>query len=588
MEQLAFQIGTEFLDLLPGTQLELEEENPFLQLGEQLLGPYSYPFDVPNTDKNLRLLKFAAILAAEKPASIEDVILWENGIQHSIGSIRIEQINGDINDQLTGTTSLYFLTGSASFWQSIEGKKLGEVDFGGVRTYAQPSTDITSGFWKMVDDAMQGTIDDFDYAFYPVKNAGLKLADGSFSLEYMNRVGVYSGVTRIATTSITTNLQNALYPFPYLIYVMKQVFAATGWKLEGDWLSDPDARKITMLNLKDITWGIKFSIFSLQILPTVSFDLKEYMPDTDVGNFLIQIKNRLGLYYDFNSRTKVCTIRYLKDTIAGEVEDISSICTAPYVNKIDTGGKSYKLVNTFDSGDSLPAPSILGGLEYLGAYLNLPPFAPSIVNVNKVVLVLSQNAYFICRESETTPGTYIWTKYMDNIYDYDPGGTTEEVNTSATTTVMEVVNAGGINGLMPAINQQGSIYHYNDLEPSWGIRLLFFHGMQPDYAGQTYPYASNHPINSQGTVIGNYALSFKFEEPTTHAQIGLYDLFWKAFLDRLKQSETITIDVRYPFSQKAQVKFGSPKVINHTKFFVKKKNSVLPYNGVLKLELIKV
>lgn len=588
MEQLAFQIGNEFLDLLPGTSLELEEENPFLQLGEELLGPYSFPFDVPNTDKNLRLLKYASAIATTKVSSIENVICWENGVQHSLGTLRIEQVNGNINDQLSGTTSLYYLTGSASFWQSIEKKKLAEVDFGGVRTFLQPNTDNTSGWWLHIDQAMRGSIDTHDYAFYPVLNPGIRNFGDTFTPLYMNRVQVYSGVIRITPTGESSNIMNPIYPFPYLIYVIKRIFAYAGWKLEGDWLNDPDAKKMTLLTLKDIPWGLKLGPFSLRLFPEVSFDMAHYMPDTEIGNFLIQIKNRLGLYYDFNSRTKVCTIRYITDTVAGDVEDISSICTAAYNNKMDAKGKSYKMVNSFDSGDSIPAPSILGELTFLGEFPNLPPFAPSAANENKVVLVLNLNAYFICQEIEGSPGTFEWAKYMDNIYDYDPGNTTDEINTAATTTAMEVVDTGQIRGLIPSIKQAGSYYYYNDLEPSWGIRLLFFHGMQDDYDGQEYPYASNHPVNCTGEVIGNYALSFKFKNPVTMAEIGLYDKFWKPFLDRLKQAETITVSVRYPFSQKAQVKFGSPKIINHTKFFVKKKSSVVPYDGVLKLELIKV
>lgn len=589
MEQLAFQIGDEFLDLLPNTSLELEEENPFLQLSDEILGPYSFPFQVPNTEKNLRLLNYPSVINARKSAGIDNVICWENGVQHSVGTLKLEQIDGNLNDQLSGTTSLYYLTGSASFYQQISGKKLYDVDFGGIRSFAQPSTSTASGWWKHVDDCMRGTIDNFDYAFYPVKNPGITGNNPSVNVGIMNRVQINAGVPRISPLNTNGDVHNGIYPFPYLIYVIRRIFEYAGYSVEGDWLNDPDAKRMTMLTLRDIPFGVKMTtLFSLRLLSTVSFDLRDYMPDIEIGAFLIAIKNRLGLYYDFDPKRKSCVIRYLKDTVAGEPEDISSICVAAYNNKIDTKGKVYKMVNQFDSGDSLAVSSVLTGLEFLATYLNLPPFAPSAINENKVVLVLRENAYYICSEDPDSPGTFQWVKYMDNIYDYDPGNSTDQVESAATTTVQEVVEENGLKAIMPSINQSGTWYFFNDTDPSFGIRLLFYHGLQPDYNGQLYPYASNHPVNCAGEYIGNYALSYTFKNSETGEEIGLYDKFWKAFLERLRQSETITIEARYPFSKKSQVKFGSPKVIRYTKFFVKKKNSVIPYNGVLKLELIRV
>lgn len=586
MEQLAFQIGTEFLDLKPGTELELEEENPFLQLSDSVIGPYTFPFEVPLSEKNLRLLGFPSALPTRKKISVDNVICWENGIQHSIGTLRIEQINGNINDLQSGTCSLYYLTGSSSFWTQIEKKMLSEMDFGGDRSFNQPGINITSGWWQHVHQVMQGNSETFDYAIFPVKNPGIMSKDMDHQPDWMNWITIEAGQTRPAI--ITNGRNNPIYPFPYLVYVMKRIFATVGWKVDGDFFTDPDIKKICLLSLRDIKWGIKIPIFLFKLNPVVTFDLANHMPNVEVSKFLIAIKNRLGLFYDFNLRTKSCTITYLKDVVQGQNEDISQITTAPFANKFEAKNKIYSLINEFDSGDSYPAQSDLVGIENLGSFLFVPPFAASAVNDGKVYLRLSENAYYICRESTTTEGLYEWVKYMDNIYDYEQEGSTEDIPSAATTTTMERFTDDEFDMIVPAINQAAAWYFWNDTEPDWGIRLLFFHGMQPDFDGTLYPYASNHPYNCAGTRLTQFALSYYFEEAGTGVKIGLYDKFWKDFLSYLKQPETVTVDVNYPFSEKGKVRFGTSKIINHTKYFVKKRTTILPYNGVMRLELIKV
>ncbi len=590
MEQIAFQIGEEFLDLLPGTELELEEDNPFIQLGDEVVGPFTFPFDVPNTEKNIRLLQLVTLINSVKVGKIDNVILWQNGIQHSVGTLRVENVNGDLNDMLAGTSSLYYLTGSSSFWQAIEDKDMHLVDCGGTRSFPQLSIDITSGWWKHVDDAMRGNSDTFDYAFFPIKNPGITFAsNGNTGPGYMNRVVVSGGSVRISAFGTTTNYHNALYPFPYLVYVIKRIFAFAGWTVDGDFFNDPDIKKITIISNRDIAWGWRFStLFDIVLRSTVTFDLADHLPDTTIGAFLVAWKNKLGLYYDFDNRRKHCTIRFVDDVIGQEIEDITRYCRAKYGNTIEADTKLYRFVQGFDSGDSYPSKSDMRGMEIIGVYETIPGAEATAANQGKLCLVLLDNAYYICQENESSAGVYYWLKYMDNIYDLEPEGFNADITTDVTTTIMEWVNEGGIEGLMPAVNQAATWTVYNNNEVSIGIRALFYHGMQPDLNGMLYPYASNHPINSQGNLVGGLSLSYEFQHPDMVEDIGIYNRFWKRFITAMKQRETITVDVNYPFSRLNTIGFGSIKIVNHTKFFVKKKTSILPYNGALKLELIKV
>src|SRR5688572_20248068 len=108
---IGIKIGGEFLDLFPGATMELEEENPFLQLGQEVEGQYTLPISVPASDKNMRLLGHPNLLQIKKPTTGITASLFTGGIQHSRGQVKIENGNGNITHPARGMISLYYLFG---------------------------------------------------------------------------------------------------------------------------------------------------------------------------------------------------------------------------------------------------------------------------------------------------------------------------------------------------------------------------------------------------------------------------------------------------------------------------------------------
>src|SRR6476620_6193526 len=101
MGRIGIQIDGEYLDLLPNTVLELEEENPFLQLEESVIGQYSLPFSVPCSETNMRLLGYPNTLQIRKSATGIAAILFVDGVQHSRGTIKREISNSNIEHALS-------------------------------------------------------------------------------------------------------------------------------------------------------------------------------------------------------------------------------------------------------------------------------------------------------------------------------------------------------------------------------------------------------------------------------------------------------------------------------------------------------
>src|SRR5690348_5176953 len=111
---LGLEINGEFLDLDPDTTLELEQENPFLQFGDDVLGEYSFPFEVRSTEKNLRLLNYAGFLQKRIDNTGVDAKAYDGTIQHSIGKIKIEKPSVNVNHNHDGKMSCYYLPGSSN------------------------------------------------------------------------------------------------------------------------------------------------------------------------------------------------------------------------------------------------------------------------------------------------------------------------------------------------------------------------------------------------------------------------------------------------------------------------------------------
>lgn len=89
---------------------------------------------------------------------------------------------------------------------------------------------------------------------------------------------------------------------------------------------------------------------------------------------------------------------------------------------------------------------------------------------------------------------------------------------------------------IPFINESGRSEYY-DLSTVPSIRLLFWRGMQPDAEGDNYALATHGRYNYAGTEVGAYSLDWQGDG-------GLYDAWWKEYIQLLITGRTVTVPVR--------------------------------------------
>jgi hypothetical protein len=591
---LGFKINNEDLDMTPGTVLELEQNNPFLQFNEEIAGEYSMPFELQASPDNIRLTQLAALIQKRVNVAGIEATAYDGGLQHSIGKIKIEKSNIDLNRTQNGKLSCYYLTGTSFFYNDIRGKKLKDINAGGDRVFSWDNFSRNgSGFWghihKVIDAPAGYGSSGYDYAFYPMVNESFTwdISARTFGGNVTNNMTYAGGQVNFTQFCADGMDANKIVPFPYLKYVLNKISEYTGWKFDGAILNDPDFLKITMWDCRAIDWAyyiparvIILGGGPIKAKPTISFNLINHLPDISISEFLLSLRNRLGIYYDVDRRSKVVRFTKLVDVAASTIKEYTSKAGPLVTKSVLPEKKIYSLKTKEDSG-----PINLSGLSDQGSLLNKSslPLASEARDL-QVYLVISENNYYICQQNETS-GAYEWKIYDSNTRDVVPEGATEEITTGALTTGNEYLSP--YLDLIPRWDETGFWPGRTEETSSITLLLLFYHGIKNNKAGQPYPFASHHIYDSQGVQVGNWSLSF-LGKKTDGTDVGLYHKNWKPFLDKLTTREQLEVTLYLPRHEYMKLKFSDVISIAGVRMYVSRVKATIPYSGTVQLECSRI
>lgn len=586
---LGIAINNEFLTLDPDTALEMERSNPFIQFGDEIQGDYSLPFNVKNTPVNLRLLQYAGLIQSRMDNTGIDAKAYDSGLQHSIGKIKIEKPQHHLMNSKDGSISCYYLTGFSSFYQDIKNVKLRSINVGGDRTFAWDSPEIYTylrngnGFWGHIHKVIDASPGSYDYAFYPVINR--EWAGQYVKSDVLNLMEYSSGQINFSSLTTDKRWANAIVPFPYLQYVLKQAVAHIGWRIEGDIFQDADFKKVTLLNFRAIDWGF-YNPFattrSALARTTITFNLQDHLPDMTIAAFLLAIKNRFGFWYDFDRHSKVIRIKTLPDVALGTVKNMSTYASPIVLKTVNEEKKTYALRNEFIgnySNPNLKAVTYKGELSFIS---NLPAAADTLYG--NCYLIISENNYYICRQNEDSQA-WEWQLFAYNVSDYEPENANEDITTKATAVGSEKYD--NYLDLVPRFDLNGEWVGQTDEQVSWNVHLLFYHGIRNNKSNQPYPFASSGIYDSKGQPVANWSLAFvckKFDG----TDVGLYALNWKKLLDTLNSNETFEVTLNLPLTEYLQLQFDDIISINNVRMYITKIKSKIPYTGSVTLECSRI
>lgn len=337
------------------------------------------------------------------------------------------------------------------------------------------------------------------YALFPVKNStfyGDTNPDyaGGPDTGYMN---YYLGGA-FASNTITN--QYNIVPFPFLLYILNRVAEQLGYLgVSGPWTEEEDIRRLVIYNtyaLDELFGGL--NVYQSQIT------YANHVPPMELGKFLIAIKNLFGLAIFINPRTRYLEFVRLTDVLADQTfTDYTPLSTAPY-SQTPNESDGFALGLAQDSGDDL----------------------------------------------------YKSLSYADQGYrtGNGPGRRAAESFETAAGTLFELKEeAGGRDWTIPHTQQPGNSTAY-ELENTFGLRLLFYRGLQPDSQGNLYP---------QGSPEGNY---YKFGYTGFN---GLYERCYRPWLDFLSTTQQVETSFRFRAPEVLNLDFRRKIMRQHVKYFIR-------------------
>jgi hypothetical protein len=581
---LGIKVNNEFLDLLPGTELQIEQNNPYLQFDPNILGDYSLPIELPATPKNQRLTNFAGIFQQKISNTGIDVGVYHAGFQHSIGKLKVEKSITHLNNAKKGRLPCYYLTGISSFYQDVKGKMLRDIDVGGNKTFPWGGFVFTgNSFWGHVHDVINERVST-DYVFFPVYNEDWQ--GNKSRTDIMNLCAWVPGAGEVHLSFATTDQKdaNVIVPFPKLKYVMERAAAFVGYKLEGDILNDVDFQKIPMINFKAIDWAYMNYSFSgflnrLKPYPNITFNLQDHLPDISISEFFLWLKNRFGWWYDFDKKNKIIRIKPLINVAQSNIKDLSKYASPVVPKKVNTDKKIYALKQNGFGALTLDATYFQGDVAHFN---NLP--APTEARVAQCYLVMADNNYYICEQNEVS-GVWFWNLFGYNIYNYEPAGANEDIVTGVTTPGMHHYN--NYLDLIPKIDNDGVWVGRNDGDATWGIHLVFYLGLRNNRSGVKLPMATNGIYDNNGAQVTSWGLTYVCKK-YDGTDAGIYARNYKKFLDTLNAYEEFEITLNLPLVEYLQLSFSDIISINNVRMYTTKIKSTLPYNGQVSIEASRI
>lgn len=306
---LDFRLAGESLDLNPDTEVQFEINSPLFET-DTLPGTLAYPFTVPNTPKNRRILQFPGYLAAARVRNqVFATNLYLLGLLWRRGQLSVVK-------RTAAGFELSFQTDAGDVQRKLVDLQLENIGLAPV-----PLVLAAGGSWPTTSYALPSVLNPL---FVPEKDTALN----------------YGGATNLYTGGAYVTSQPVV-PMPYLAAVFARVVAVVGYQLAGTFFADPEIQRLL--------------IYSNQAVDpaAATVDLNHQLPDQGVPDMLKAVRALFCLSMVFDPVRRLLVVESLRDILAD----------ARYVDWTDQAEAAYDwepnisagfwLQQTLDGGDDL-------------------------------------------------------------------------------------------------------------------------------------------------------------------------------------------------------------------------------------------
>ena len=542
---LQLLVQNQALDLFPDTEITIEEESPVYGT-DSILGGFAYPFSVPVSPRNSRILGFPERPGIVNPQEGEYPFqLFHSGILRMMGTLQVSQAGKQYE--------CFLRIGSGDFAGKVGDKKLSDLTLGGARNWV----------WKP-----EYSYPEDDFTIFPIYNPNFMLEtvkETSFQSDKF-RINAYENGAFVTDPAIC----QAITPFPFLCFVIKQVFAEHGFQLiENCFETDSDLRDLVIYSIKDITTLIPTTqliqvnlgtdqygqeIWEYMEVATTSrglgeFHLKDCVPDISIKDLILWLRSRFNVAFVIDRSNQVKIIKREKPVMGLYHKDITDIAYGEPTVKIPDRTNGFALCWEHDSNDELFSEDVFRHIDDFLSYLKEPVANSSVLagitpELNEIRLVESLGYYYRYAKKELEEGgyQYQWQLWSIGYQNYLVGERMEEFFSGLST--LQMINyqrfIDGPSIRCPWAKQKGNFMERDEPE-SFSPRLLFYRGMQIDTQGKTYPMGTMDNRDRYGNFLAGKTLSLLWE-----GEYGIYSQLWKRYLIWWKSRKEVDYLIKDP------------------------------------------
>ncbi|RYC69741.1 hypothetical protein [Spirosoma sordidisoli] len=310
----------------------------------------------------------------------------------------------------------------------------------------------------------------------------------------------------------------------YLWWVLEQLFARAGYRIDGDWIGQPEVQRLVILNQT----AMQTRRVGIVDLTPLTVQPGQHLPAMSVGDFLKAIRQGLGLIFSFDGNRQVVTIRQFTDVVRSPAVDLSPYMVDRY--GVDApASKGVRIIDQVDANDELfrdkdgnqlpPSSIVLGGTAegerdevQLGIAATQLTYEPAPDGGHWIVPTLRQ------------PGNMLDPYYKpSDRYPNEPG-----------------------------LGQTGL-----QLKNAIALRLVSYRGLVPGSNSLTYPLGTTDVRSGAQVVIGTSATRLR-------GRYGRYRQLLRHLFYFRDQTRLVTVPMNFPVGVLTGVKLHEPIALKLT------------------------
>lgn len=477
-------------------------------------GSFSYPFTIPSTAWNKKLLNFPFALHCNMSQQTVVADIFLKGIFWIRGSLIITKAEAD-------NIKMFITIGEGNIRNKLKTTRLNEINLGGHRQVVDYNgigeNDVFSKAYESIYPIQ-------DFTLFPMINPSFY--DDTDYKEQFNQIPFVNNYDKFTKMNI---VNNTFVPFVYLNYLINKIGDHFNTKIKSNYFtSHPELLQLVIYNNVAVNSFFQNDENDFTISLNSSFNLSDHVPDITIQEFFEIISNTFGVFYFINDFSDDISLISFNDLLLiQETTALNAPLKTLTISQNTYTGYSVEFQK--DSEDEVYGNNSINISKYnfIGNHFTFDKLEKIL---NNCFFAEDSKEYFFCNIYFNSNGgyDYLW-KPLGNAYN-------DHIKETSNILITPQASFPGLgyNSL-----QKGNFGNNTSEFNKFDLRFLFFRPNTNYY----------HP---SGSYIGPFGTSFSKRNQNDidyyalywHGYAGLYERFWKhviEFHERTREGEFLIL-----------------------------------------------